>query len=175
MSTRRGTPAWDISAATRGACRLRREQQRQPRRLGRRRDRGQLPRVLEVGTQVFGRLVDPEQGRIGHRAGPEPVPVLRLGPRQQRVVDGGRTPQQVVSQPQVVAARDAHPGRRGAAAPTSRCRPRPSVSRRTPALRRTPQGRPSPARATRPRRPRGRAPPAGGRARPGSWAHGVSA
>ena len=93
------------------ARRLRREQQPEPGGLGRRRHGGQLPGVLEVGAQVLGRVVDREQRRVGRRARPEPVPVLRLLPVQQPPVHRGRPPQQVVAQPQVVAALDPHPGR----------------------------------------------------------------
>ena len=91
--------------------RLRREQQPEPDGLGRCRHGSQLPSVLEVGAQVLGRVVDREQRRIGRRARPEPVPVLRLLPLQQPHVHRGRPPQQVVAQPQVVAALDPHPGR----------------------------------------------------------------
>ena len=94
-----------------GTRRLRREQQPEPGGLGRRRHGGQLPGVLEVGAQVLGRVVDREQRRVGRRARPEPVPVLRLLARPAAAVHRGRPPQQVVAQPQVVAALDPHPGR----------------------------------------------------------------
>ena len=66
------------------ARRLGREQQPEPGRLGRRRDRGQLSGVLEVGAQVLGGVVDGEQRRVRRRARPEPVPVLRLLPVSSR-------------------------------------------------------------------------------------------
>ena len=105
---------------------LRREQQPEPGGLGRRRHGGQLPGVLEVGAQVLGGVVDREQRRVGRRARPEPVPVLRLLPLQQPPVHRGRPPQQLVAQPQVVAALDPHPGRQQRRVPPGGVVPHPA-------------------------------------------------
>ena len=152
-----------------GTRRLRREQQPEPGGLGRRRHGGQLPGVLEVGAQVLGRVVDREQRRIGRRARPEPVPVLRLLTLQQPRVHRGRPPQQVVAQPQVVAALDPHPGRQQRRIPPRGVVPHPA--RRVDLARshvRRQVGHRHLTLARRRRRPaRGR--PAGARARPGSW------
>ena len=154
-----------------GARRLGRQQQTEPRGLGRRRHGGQLPGVLDVGPQVLGRVVDREQGRVGGRARPEPVPVLRLLPVQQPPVHGGRPTQQVVAQPQVVAAADAHPGRQQRRVPPGGVVPHPprlvGLARRA----RTPAGRRAPPRAPRRRPPPAPGRPAGARARRGSPAH----
>ena len=124
-STRHGTPAYVISAATSAPddSAASSSPSRRPRR---RRHRSQLPGVLEVGAQVLGRVVDREQRRVGRRARPEPVPVLRLLPRQQLRVHRGRPPQQVVAQPQVVAALDPHPGRQQRRVPPRRVVPHPA-------------------------------------------------
>ena len=170
-STRHGTPAYVISAATRAPADSAASSSPSRAASARCRHGGQLPGVLEVGAQVLGRVVDREQRRVGRRARPEPVPVLRLLTRQQPHVHRGRPPQQVVAQPQVVAALDPHARPPAAADTTARCRPTPSAARRPRALARTPAGRPAPARAPRRRRRPAPGRPAGARARPGSWGH----
>ena len=69
-----------------------------------------------------------EQRRVGRSARSEPVPVLRLLAVQQLLVHRGRPPQQVVAQPQVVAALDAHARPPAAAGTTAPCRPTPSAA-----------------------------------------------
>ena len=108
------------------ARRLRREQQVEPGRLGRGGDGGPLPGVLEVGAQVLGRLVGGEEGRVGRRARPEPVPVLGLLAHEQASVDRRRPSQQLVAEPQVVAALDAHARRQQRRVPPGRVVPHPS-------------------------------------------------
>ena len=129
---------------------LRREQQPEPGGLGRRRHGGQLPGVLEVGAQVLGRVVDREQRRVGRRARPEPVPVLRLlappaaarPPRAPAAAGGGRAAGRGSARPA--------PRPPAAAGTTARCRPTPSAARRPRARARTPAGRPAPARRSAP-------------------------
>ena len=88
------------------ARRLRREEQPEPGGLGGGGHGRQLTGVLEVGPQVLGRVVDREQRRRRRRGRPEPVPVLGLLPREQPRVGRRSSAQQVVAQPQVVAALD---------------------------------------------------------------------
>ena len=171
-STRHGTPAYVISAATRAPDGLGREQQPEPGGLARRRHGGQLPGVLEVGAQVLGRVVDREQGRIGRRcsarAGPS-APTARpsssrpstAGARRSRWWPRRRSWQRSTRTPAASSggyhrAVSSHTHR---GASTSRA---PHVRRQV--------GQRQLALARRRRRP-ARARPAGARARSGSWGH----
>ena len=127
------------------------------------------PRGRRAGARPCRR---PRTGRVGRRARPEPVPVLRLLPVQQPPVHGGGPPQQVVAQPQVVAAPDPHPGRQQRRVPPSGVVPHPARRFGLARAARTPAGRPREhLAAPGHRRPPARGRPAGARARPGSWGH----
>ena len=69
-STRHGQPGVGHLGGDERARRLGGEQQTQPGRLGRGRDGGELPGVLEVGAQVLDRVVDEKSAGSDGAAGP---------------------------------------------------------------------------------------------------------
>ncbi len=109
-STRHGTPAWRHLGRAEGARRLRREQEPEPGRSVDEVAAASCRVSSTIGAQVLGGVVDREEGRVGRRGRPEPVPVLGLLALQQSSVDCRGPAQEPAAQAQVVAALDPDPG-----------------------------------------------------------------